>query len=117
MRCSCGVEMGDRAFSSGHTLLFALVGLVGAPSLVSWLHSCAACANLRLSRSTWPEFAAASLGVFYSLMTLRLRPRLAEFESRRMGALLYAGLYCGLIAALEVPYQLPFAAALAVVGS
>lgn len=94
--------------------LFVLVGLVGAPSLMSWLHSCAACANLRLSWSTWPEFAAASLGVFYSLMTLRLRPGLSEFESRRMGALLYAGLYCGLIAALEVPYQLPFAVALAV---
>jgi len=93
--------------------VYALVSLVGAPSLVAWLHSCSA-HEPRPFWSTWPEFCAASAGVFYSLMALRPQPGQAEFASRRLGALPYVVLFCGVAAALEVPYQLPFAVAVAV---
>lgn len=92
---------------------FALVCLVGAPSLAAWLHSCAA-HEPRFYWSTWPEVGAASVGVFYSLMALRPRPGQAEFASRRLGALPYVVMFCGVAAALEAPYQLPFALAVAV---
>ena len=47
-------------------------------------------------------------------MALRPQPGQAEFASRRLGALPYVVLFCGVAGVLEVPYQLPFAVAVAV---